>query len=171
MTVLDSSTRHLYNKVAKPDDKKNITYPLMNEFKNKTTENSRYETLIKILKGKFWNGEENANLSKIDSELKEFSRYFDCERYPWYSNFKELRNDTTHNVLEDIRQKIETIENPEEIAIKATFYAGCVYRFIKTIPVQDAPKTDEIDDSSPISKEESKETTQKPSKGKYFLTW
>ena len=137
-TVLDITIHHLFM-VARSDgeQKQNTMYPAICEFE-KQSEEARLESLIKKLKGIFWRGMKKNELEKINllmiiPQLKEFNRYFDSIKYPWYDDFQHIRNVSTHKPGDLVRDDIKNVNEPEEVAINATFYAACVFRFVKTI--------------------------------------
>ena len=137
--VLDRTIHHLFMvALPKGDPLQNTFYPSLREFEKKKTEAARLDTLEKKLKGIFWKKARRDELEKIDlleiiPALREFNRYFDHDKYQWYDNFHYIRNTSTHKPGKLVKNIINDMDNPNEIAIRATFYAACVFRFVKTI--------------------------------------
>ena len=136
--VLDRTIHYLYI-VAVPDGNKtqNTFYPNISEFKNKT-DDERLESLVKKLKGIFWRGMNKDELLNIDllakiPQLKEFNRYFAFGKYQWYDKFQQIRGLGSHKPVHIVENSLETLDQIQEIAIEATFYAASVFRFVKTI--------------------------------------
>ena len=144
--VLDITIHHLF-KVARPDGdpKQHTKYPAISDFQKKTEE-ERLKSLERCLRNMFWkkkeleemkkNEPEEISLLMIIPQLKEFNKYFDYSKYPWYDDLQDIRNASTHKPEDIVRDAINTVKVPKEVAINATFYAACVFRFVKTIPSQ-----------------------------------
>ena len=144
--VLDRTIHYLYM-VAKPDGDptQNTFYPNISEFKNKTNNEERLESIVKKLKGIFWKGTKKVDLESIDllkeiPQLEEFNRYFDFAKYPWYDQLIEIRNPVSHKPSRVVENIVESnLDDIQENVIKATLYAACVFRFVKTIQTELTP--------------------------------
>ena len=121
------------------DPNKNTVYPNMIEFK-KEKEEERLESLVKKLKGIFWRRMKKEESNKIDllsriPQLKDFNRYFENDNYKWYETMVSIRGAESHKPVCIVKDKLGALnlEEIQKIAIDATFYAACVFRFVKTI--------------------------------------
>ena len=142
--VLDRTIHYLYMVVVPDGDpQQNTSYPNMSEFITCKTDDARLVSLEKKLKSIFWRGTKKAEGVKIDllgilPQLKDFNRYFVSSNYPWYEDLHKIRNLSSHKPDVIVSGSLKALgeEKLMEMAINATFYAACVFRFVKTIQTE-----------------------------------
>ena len=143
--VLDRTIHYLYMVVVPDGDpQQNTSYPNMSEYANMTDDDdARLVSLEKKLKSIFWRGTKKAEGEKIDllgtlPQLKDFNRYFVSSNYPWYEDLHKIRNLSSHKPDVIVSGSLKALgeEKLMEMAINATFYAACVFRFVKTIQTE-----------------------------------
>ena len=143
--VLDRTIHYLYMVARQDGDpNQNTCYPSISEFRNKTNDEECLESIVKKLKGIFWKGTrkvESIDLLEKIPQLKELNRYFVFAKYPWYDQLIEIRNPASHKPSQVVGNIVESnLDDILENVIKATLYAACVFRFVKTIQTELTPR-------------------------------